>query len=36
MLILNINYIRIHSPIESSHDLRQIDASGWVGQALWR
>ena len=28
--------IKGHSHTESSHSLRQIDASGWVGLALWR
>ena len=28
--------LRGHSHIESSHSLRQIDANGWVGLALWR
>ena len=26
--------VRVHSHIESSQNMRQIDASGWVGLAL--
>ena len=33
---LGLFVFRGHSHIESSHSFHQIDASGWVGLALWR
>ena len=30
------DHMQLHSHIEPSHSLRQIDASGWLSLVLWR